>query len=51
MAPGKCALFAEVHMAELTYALGPVGRLKVAGRRLIFEAILFLFKKTIHSLE
>ena len=38
-------------MAGSGSALGPVGKFKLAGKRLIFTTVLFFFKKVICALE
>ena len=55
-APGSfvvpnASLFLETHMAGSHAALSSVRRLKLVGRRLVFETILFFFKKVLHSLD
>jgi len=55
-APGRfvtpnASLFLETHMANSHAAFSSVRRLKLAGRRLVFETILFFFKKVVHSLD
>lgn len=41
----------ETHMASSHAAFSSVRRLKLVGRRIVFETILFFFKKVIHSLD
>jgi len=55
-APGSlvapnASLFLETHMAGSHAAFSSVRRLKLVGRRLVFETILFFFKKVVHSLD
>jgi hypothetical protein len=44
-------LFTEVRMAGQYSALGTVGKLKLVGRRIVVETIIFFFRKAIRSLE
>jgi hypothetical protein len=55
-APGSflapnASLFLETHMADSHAAFSSVRRLKLAGRRIVVETILFFFRKVIHSLD
>ncbi len=47
----KCPLLREVRMAGSGFAFGPVGKFKLAGKRLIFTTVLFFFKKVVCALE
>ncbi len=47
----KASLFLETPMAGSHAAISSVCRLKLAGRRIVVETILFFLKRVIHSLD
>ena len=47
----SASLFMEVHVAAYNAAFSSVRKLKLVGRRIVVETILFVFKRVIHSLD